>query len=126
MNYFFWAGAGVGVVAGTTTGFTCIGAGAADFGAAGAADFGALAGAPRRSSVGIAVAPAFLVATIDNEIDVSIKRIAESVVAFDSNVADPRGPKAVWEPIPPKAPARSAALPLCSSTTTIRNRHTTI
>ena len=120
MNYFFWAGAGVGVVAGTTTGFTCIGAGAA-----GAADFGALAGAPRRSSVGVALAPAFLVATIDNEIDVSIKRIAESVVAFDSNVADPRGPKAVWEPMPPKAPAKSAAFPLCSRTTTIRKRHTT-
>ena len=49
---------------------------------------------------------------------------AAIVVAFDKTVADPRGPKAVCEPIPPKAPARSAALPLCSSTTTTRNRHT--
>jgi len=56
--------------------------------------------------------------------EVSMNKIAEIVVAFDNNVADPRGPKAVWEPMPPKAPARSAALPLCSKTTMIRKRHT--
>src|SRR5207248_7086473 len=50
--------------------------------------------------------------------------IAETVVAFDNRVAEPRGPKAVCEPIPPNAPARSAALPLCSSTTTIKNKQT--
>ena len=33
-------------------------------------------------------------------------------------------PKFDVDPMPPNAPARSAALPLCSSTTTIRNRHT--
>jgi hypothetical protein len=68
--------------------------------------------------------PTVLVANIDNEIDVSINKIADIVVAFESSVADPRGPKAVCDPIPPNAPARSAALPLCSSTTTIRKRHT--
>jgi len=36
-----------------------------------------------------------LVATMDSEIDVSINKIADIVVAFESNVADPRGPKAV-------------------------------
>jgi len=68
--------------------------------------------------------PAPRVAKIDKEIEVTINRIADIVVAFDSKVADPRGPKAVCEPIPPNAPARSAALPLCSNTTMIRNRHT--
>jgi hypothetical protein len=68
--------------------------------------------------------PAFLVARIESESDVTMKRIADIVVALESKVADPRGPKAVCEPIPPNAPARSAALPLCSKTTMIRNRHT--
>jgi len=49
---------------------------------------------------------------------------AEKVVALESSVADPRGPNAVCEPIPPKAPARSAALPLCSKTTMIKKMHT--
>jgi len=79
---------------------------------------------PWRSSVGAADTPAPRVATIESEIDVSMNKIAEIVVAFDSSVAEPRGPKAVCDPIPPKAPARSAALPLCSRTTMIRNRHT--
>ena len=83
-NYFFCTGAGTGA------GIAVVGTAAA-----GAADLGALAGAPCRSSVGVDEAPTFLVATIDNEIEVSMKRIADSVVAFDSNVADPRGPKAV-------------------------------
>ena len=56
--------------------------------------------------------------------DVTMNTMAEIVVAFESKVAEPRGPKAVCEPMPPNAPAKSAALPLCSSTTTIRNRHT--
>ena len=47
---------------------------------------------------------------------------AHHVVACESTVAAPRGPNAVWLPAPPKAPARSAALPLCSSTTTISTR----
>src|SRR5712692_10859011 len=50
---------------------------------------------------------------------------AHQVVARESTVAAPRGPNAVWLPAPPKAPAMSAALPLCSSTTMIRNRQFT-
>jgi hypothetical protein len=69
--------------------------------------------------------PLFLVAMMDNEIEVSIKTTVEIVVAFDSSVADPRGPKAVCEPIPPNAPARSAAFPLCKRITMIRKKHTT-
>jgi hypothetical protein len=53
-----------------------------------------------------------------------MNRTAEAVVAFESSVADPRGPNAVCEPIPPNAPAKSAAFPLCNRTTTIRNRQT--
>ena len=79
---------------------------------------------PWRCSTGVADTPAPRVATTESEIDVSMKTIAEIVVAFESSVADPRGPKAVCEPMPPKAPARSAALPLCSKTTMIRKRHT--
>jgi len=69
--------------------------------------------------------PAFRVAKIERDIEVNMKTIAEIVVAFDRRVAEPRGPKAVCEPIPPNAPAKSAALPLCSNTTIIRNTHTT-
>ena len=61
------------------------------------------------------------VAMIDRVNDVTMNSAAAMVVAFDSTVADPRGPNTVCEPMPPNAPARSAALPLCSSTTTIRN-----
>jgi len=66
------------------------------------------------------------VAMIESVTDVSIKSTAEIVVAFESTVADPRGPNTVCDPIPPNAPAKSAALPLCSSTTTTRIRHTAI
>ena len=70
------------------------------------------------------VPPVLRMATIDRASDVHIKTIAEIVVAFESSVAEPRGPNAVCEPIPPNAPARSAAFPLCNSTTMIRNRQT--
>ncbi len=70
------------------------------------------------------VPPAFRVARIDRESDVTMNNTADIVVALDNNVADPRGPNAVWDPIPPKAPAKSAALPLCNKTTMIRNMHT--
>ena len=53
---------------------------------------------------------------------VIINSDAAMVVALESTVAVPRGPKTVWDPIPPNAPAKSAALPLCSSTTTIRKK----
>jgi hypothetical protein len=62
------------------------------------------------------------VARIERESEVTMNRTAEAVVALDSSVADPRGPNAVWEPIPPNAPAKSAAFPLWSRTTTIRKR----
>jgi len=62
---------------------------------------------------------------IESDRDVTMNSTAEIVVAFESNVAEPRGPKAVCEPIPPNAPARSAAFPLCSRTTIIRNTQTT-
>jgi len=52
----------------------------------------------------------------------TINITAHQVVARESTLAAPRGPKAVWLPAPPKAPAMSAALPLCSSTTTMRNK----
>ena len=47
---------------------------------------------------------------------------AHQVVARERNVAAPRGPNAVWLPAPPKAPARSAASPLCSRITIISTR----
>lgn len=79
---------------------------------------------PWRSRTGAADTPAPRVATMESEIDVTMNRIADIVVAFDNSVAEPRGPNAVCDPMPPKAPARSAALPLCSKTTMIRKRHT--
>ena len=69
--------------------------------------------------------PALRVAMIESDRDVTMNNTAEIVVAFESKVAEPRGPKAVCEPIPPNAPARSAAFPLCSRTTIIRNTQTT-
>ena len=58
----------------------------------------------------------------DSASEVAMKTIAHQVVARDRKVAAPRGPNAVWLPAPPNAPARSAALPLCSSTTMIKTR----
>src|SRR6267142_609360 len=52
----------------------------------------------------------------------SMNMMAHHVVAFERTLAAPRGPKAVWLPAPPNAPAKSAALPLCSSTTMISTR----
>jgi hypothetical protein len=63
-------------------------------------------------------------AKTESVIEVTIKIIADQVVAFDRIVAAPRGPKAVWLPMPPKAAAMSPLLPLCSSTTMIRNKQT--
>src|SRR5204863_7382863 len=54
---------------------------------------------------------------------VIMKTPARMVVARDSTLAEPRGPKAVWVPPPPKALARSWFLPCCSRTTPMRNRH---
>ena len=105
MGYFFGVtGACGGLAAGTGAGVDCF------------------AGTLRSRTV--APAPAFLVAMIESPSDVHMKTIAEIVVAFDNNVADPRGPNAVCEPMPPNAPAKSAAFPLCSKITMIRNMHT--
>ena len=64
------------------------------------------------------------VAMIASVNDVNMNAAAAMVVALERTVADPRGPNAVCDPMPPNAPARSAALPLCSSTTTTRKKHT--
>ncbi len=108
LNYFFGAGNGIGTVT------CCFGAGAA----AGAVVF---AGFLSRIVWG---EPVSRIDTIDSDIDVIMNRIAETVVALESSVAEPRGPNAVCDPDPPNAPARSAAFPLCSSTTIIRKMHT--
>ena len=55
-----------------------------------------------------------------NAMDVSMNMMAHHVVAFERNVAAPRGPNAVWLPAPPNAPAKSAASPLCSMITMIK------
>ena len=60
----------------------------------------------------------------DKVIEVTMKMMADHVVALESAVAAPRGPKAVWLPIPPNAAAISPLFPLCSSTTTIRKKQT--
>ena len=53
-----------------------------------------------------------------------MKMIADQVVSLVSRLAAPRGPNAVCEPWPPKAPARSALLPCCRRITAIRKRQT--
>jgi len=63
-------------------------------------------------------------AKIESVMEVSINSTADHVVALERAVAAPRGPKAVWLPMPPKAAAMSPLLPLCSSTTIIRKKHT--
>jgi len=55
-----------------------------------------------------------------------MNKIADQVVARESAVAAPRGPNAVWLPCPLNAAAMSEPLPLCSSTTMIKNKHTTM
>src|SRR5271163_1272877 len=57
--------------------------------------------------------------------DVTMKTIADQVVSLVRRMAAPRGPNAVWEPWPPKAPARSADLPCWRRTTPTRKRQTT-
>jgi len=49
---------------------------------------------------------------------------ADQVVAFDKALAAPRGPNAVWLPMPPKAAAMSPLLPLCSNTTMMMKKQT--
>src|SRR5579864_8496983 len=61
---------------------------------------------------------------MERVIEVIMKMMAHQVVALDKTVAAPRGPKAVWLPMPPNAAAMSPLFPLCSSTTMMRNRQT--
>jgi hypothetical protein len=68
--------------------------------------------------------PLWREATTDSVIEVTIKMMADQVVALDRTVAAPRGPKAVWLPMPPNAAAMSPLLPLWSNTTMIRNKQT--
>jgi hypothetical protein len=75
---------------------------------------------PERTDVG----PLRRAAKIDSVIDVTMKMIADQVVALESAVAAPRAPNAVWLPCPPKAAAKSPLLPLCSNTTAIRKKQT--
>ena len=63
-------------------------------------------------------------AAIESVIEVTIKMIADQVVALDRALAAPRGPNAVWLPMPPKAAATSPLLPLCSSTTMMMKKQT--
>jgi len=63
-------------------------------------------------------------AAIESVMEVTMKIIMDHVVALDKAVVAPRGPKAVWLPIPPKAAATSPLWPLCSNTTIIRNKLT--
>jgi hypothetical protein len=67
--------------------------------------------------------PVRLVITV-NVSEVSMNTTTAALVALDKAEAAPRGPKAVWLPIPPNAPAMSALLPCCSSTTIIRKKQT--
>ena len=63
-------------------------------------------------------------AITESVIEVTIKMMADHVVALDRTEAAPRGPKAVWLPMPPKAAAISPLWALCSSTTMMRNKQT--
>ena len=91
-------------------------------GAAGAAgcDFVCDGFTPESTEVG----PVRRAAKIDSVIDVSMKMMADQVVARERTEAAPRGPNAVWLPCPPKAAARSPLFPLCSKTTAIRKKQT--
>jgi hypothetical protein len=93
---------------------------------AGAGDLAGAVWVPAGALSRTVFAPVFdpRVARMESDSDVIMNTIADAVVAFERRVAEPLGPKAVWEPMPPNAPARSAAFPLCSSTTMIRKMQT--
>jgi hypothetical protein len=56
--------------------------------------------------------------------EVIMNATADQVVALESALAAPRGPKAVWLPCPPKAAEMSPLLPLWSSTTMMMKKQT--
>ena len=111
----------------THTNYFCVGAwfcgtvGGADGGAGVAGcDFVCDGFTPESTDVG----PVRRAAKIESVIDVSMKMIADQVVARERTEAAPRGPNAVWLPCPPKAAAKSPLFPLCSKTTAIRKKQT--
>ena len=63
-------------------------------------------------------------AKMESVMEVSMNTMAAQVVALLSTVAAVRVPNAVWLPMPPKAAAISALLPLCNRTTAIRKTQT--
>jgi len=95
-------------------GYFCVGPGVAG------ADFGGDPLIPCSTDLG----PDLLDAITDSVIEVTIKMMADQVVALESAVAAPRGPNAVWLPWPPNAAAMSPLFPLCSRTTMIKNIQT--
>ena len=68
--------------------------------------------------------PARLTTKIDRIMEVSMKITADQVVTLPKALAAPRGPKAVWLPMPPKAAEMSPAVPLCSRTTIMMKKQT--
>jgi len=103
----YFCGTGAGGVAGGAAGFTgCDLAGAA------------------LTPCNTEFVPLWREAKTESVIEVTINMTADHVVARDKAVAAPRGPKAVWLPMPPKAAAMSPLLPLCNNTTMMRNKQT--
>lgn len=67
-----------------------------------------------------------LLAYTASVIEVTMNATADHVVALERALAAPRGPNAVWLPWPPNAAEISPLLPLCSRTTTIMKRQTSM
>jgi len=95
--------------------------------------FDPLAGAPGCAGAEVCLAgfkpcitelPLLRLIITESVIEETIKITADQVVALVRTLAADRGPNAVCEPIPPKAAATSALLPLWSSTTMIKKTHT--
>jgi hypothetical protein len=68
--------------------------------------------------------PVWREAKMESVMEVTMNMTADQVVALDKALAAPRGPNAVWLPIPPNAAAMSPLLPLCSSTTMMMKKQT--
>jgi hypothetical protein len=75
-------------------------------------------------TVSITDDPLWRLARYVSAIEVTMNMMAHHVVRRENTVAVPRGPKAVWLPMPPKVAAISALLPCCSKTTTINTMQT--
>ena len=98
--------------------FCCVGAG----GAAGFAgcDFVCDGVKPCSTDFGPVRRDAYTESVIDVIRNVAVAH----AVALVKAVAAPRGPNAVWLPMPPNAAEMSPLCPLCSSTTMMRNKQT--